>query len=165
MSADEVELMYVFLKEVQDEERAWFERVMGITWTYDQAMSMMSKPVAEGEEPKEQKPTLLGPGGKVHYPLSMALNGAMLKEVTGRFQRDASSMLTPDGELIQGENMFSWKKEDFLRQMGHDGQGETGIRDQQTPEFFREDNDDLGVLDGFGQRFMLHAKQKWLCSG
>lgn len=119
MSADEVELMYVFLKEVQDEERAWFERVMGITWTYDQAMSMMSKPVAEGEEPKEQKPTLLGPGGKVHYPLSMALNGAMLKEVTGRFQRDASSMLTPDGELIQGENMFSWKKEDFLRQMGH----------------------------------------------
>ena len=119
MSADEVELMYVFLKEVQDEERAWFERVMGITWTYDQAMSMMSKPVAEGEEPKEQKPTLLGPGGKVHYPLSMALNGAMLKEVTGRFQRDASSMLTPDGELIQGENMFSWKKEDFLRKMGH----------------------------------------------
>lgn len=118
MSTDEVEMTYAFHNAKMEVQWQRLERILGTTWKFEDVVKMQPKGPQEVDDEGEAVPQLLGPGEKAFYPLALALNPGMYKEVIGRFHKDAGIMVLGDGERVEGDSLFNVPKDEFMRLVG-----------------------------------------------
>lgn len=118
MHPDTVEMTYAMYTELENERWARFERALGVTWTYEDAVKVQSKP-PEGED--AAAPTLIGPGGKVFYPLAVALNPQLMPEIRKRFHTGLANAFGDEGITGDTQSLFNLPKDQFKRLVGEAG--------------------------------------------